>query len=54
MEIIHNGIKYELRPEENGAYVMPNEYKGKVVIPAQIIVDGLVNKCNWHRRRCVL
>ena len=42
MEIIINGIKYELRPEENGAYVMPNEYKGKVVIPAQIIVDGLV------------
>lgn len=42
MEIIINGIKYELRAEENGAYVMPNEYKGKVVIPAQIIVDGLV------------
>lgn len=41
MEIIVNGIKYELRTEEHGAYVVANDYKGEITIPAQIIVDGL-------------
>ena len=40
MEIIIDQIKYELRPEENGAYVVENHYTGEVRIPAQIQVDG--------------
>ena len=40
MEIIIDKIKYELRTEENGAYVVENHYSGKVVIPAHIQVDG--------------
>lgn len=41
MEIIIDNIKYDLRTEENGAYVVENNYKGEVVIPAEIQVDGL-------------
>lgn len=41
MEIIIDKIKYELRSQENGAYVVENHYSGKVVIPAQIQVDGM-------------
>ena len=40
MEIIIDKIKYDLRPAENGAYVVENNYSGKVVIPAHIQVDG--------------
>ena len=40
MEIIIDKIKYELRTEENGAYVVENHYSGEVRIPAHILVDG--------------
>lgn len=38
MEIIVNNIKYDLRPE--GAFVVFNNYRGDITIPAQILVDG--------------
>ena len=41
MEIIINNINYELRTEENGAYVAENNCKGEVVIPAEIQVGSL-------------
>lgn len=40
MEIIIDKIKYELRTEENGAYVVENHYSGEISIPAHILVDG--------------
>ena len=40
MEIIVNGIKYELRPEQGGAYVIENDYSGDVIIPSEVMVDG--------------
>ena len=40
MEIIVNNIKYDLRPEDGGAFVIANDYQGDITIPAQIIVDG--------------
>ena len=40
MEIIVNNIKYDLRPEDGGAFVIANDYRGDITIPAQIIVDG--------------
>ena len=40
MEIIIDKIKYELRTEENGAYVVENHYSGEVRIPAHLHVDG--------------
>ena len=41
MEFIVEGIKYDLRPEEGGAFVIANDYKGEISIPASVIVDGL-------------
>ena len=40
MEIIVDNIKYDLRPEDGGAFVIANDYQGDITIPAQIIVDG--------------
>lgn len=39
MEIIVDNIKYDLRPEDGGAFVIANDYQGDITIPAQIIVD---------------
>ena len=41
MRIIVDNIKYELRQEENEAYVVENNYKGEVRIPAEIQVGGV-------------
>ena len=40
MEIIVNNIKYDLRPEDGGAFVIANDYRGDIVIPAQFLVNG--------------
>ena len=40
MEIIVHGIKYELRPEQGGAYVIENDYSGDFIIPSEVMVDG--------------
>ena len=38
--VIVNNIKYDLRPEKGGAFVVAYEYQGNIVIPAQILIDG--------------
>lgn len=41
MTILINNINYELRTEENGAFVVECDYKGDIVIPAVINVEGM-------------
>ena len=41
MTILINNINYELRTEENSAFVVECDYKGDIVIPAVINVEGM-------------